>query len=516
MNLLLLGALAQELDAELRGRAVGPTVGLAPVLSLRAGDGSLVVLTASPGPICMLSPVSPLEGVQAPALFAGARGKCIAAVRLLAVDRILQVKTECGLSLIVYLYGSAARVILKQDHHVLESFGRRARSEDDNPPAGASIIDVTAQQLASAPDAAVRGLEGPLRDAFTSAGRLDTTALCRFRDDVMTGHVPFSLDTSRSRVNAVPVPTNTDAAMGPFDSALVACAALTNELLPDANRAIVNRIAQPLRRKLAADRKLAVNLEKDVTHAKGYATIRREAETLAAFQAKIPHGASTVDLPDVYDAENTLEIALDPSKALHTQIEKRFRRATKLEKSLIHAGRRLELVRAEIDALTASVTALDAAPTLKEAMQHFETVRGEHDLSSSVSPRHRGRENAERTDRRYELADGWFVLVGRNNRENDDLTFHRAAPQDLWLHAQSVPGSHVILKKDGPADNPPSRVLEMAAAVAAHYSKARHSSLVPVIYTQRRYVRKFRGAAPGQVRCERERMIMVPPGLPRG
>jgi len=73
-----------------------------------------------------------------------------------------------------------------------------------------------------------------------------------------------------------------------------------------------------------------------------------------------------------------------------------------------------------------------------------------------------------------------------------------------------------VLRPRGGGDAPPGRIIEQAASIAAHFSKARHSSLVPVIYTLRRYVRKFRGAAPGQVRCERESMVMVPPQLPVG
>jgi len=107
-------------------------------------------------------------------------------------------------------------------------------------------------------------------------------------------------------------------------------------------------------------------------------------------------------------------------------------------------------------------------------------------------------------------------VVGRSNHENDEITFRVAAPTDWWFHAEGVAGSHVVLRPRGGGDAPPPRIIEQAASIAAHFSKARHSSLVPVIYTRRRYVRKFRGADPGQVKCERETMVMVPPQLPVG
>ena len=82
------------------------------------------------------------------------------------------------------------------------------------------------------------------------------------------------------------------------------------------------------------------------------------------------------------------------------------------------------------------------------------------------------------------------------------------------MHAQHVAGSHVVLRPLGKPGNPPDAVLEVAASIAAYYSKSKHSKLVPVIYTKRKYVRKFRGAKAGQVTCEREKTLMVEPRLP--
>ena len=120
----------------------------------------------------------------------------------------------------------------------------------------------------------------------------------------------------------------------------------------------------------------------------------------------------------------------------------------------------------------------------------------------------------EKSYRSIDVDPRWFALVGRTNFENDEITFQVAKPTDLWFHAQGVPGSHVVLRSRGGSEGPPGRIIERTASIAAHFSKAKHSSLVPVIYTQRKYVRKFRGAKPGEVTCEREKMIMVPPALP--
>jgi hypothetical protein len=116
--------------------------------------------------------------------------------------------------------------------------------------------------------------------------------------------------------------------------------------------------------------------------------------------------------------------------------------------------------------------------------------------------------------RKFELPGGWVVLVGRSNRENDVLTHRLARPNDLWFHARGAAGSHVVLRRGGRKDNPPRDIISRTAAIAAYFSKARTSAMVPVIYTEKRHVRKPRKGAPGLALCTHEKVVMVAPGLP--
>jgi len=118
--------------------------------------------------------------------------------------------------------------------------------------------------------------------------------------------------------------------------------------------------------------------------------------------------------------------------------------------------------------------------------------------------------------RRFVLPEGWVVLVGRSNAENDILTHQAARPRDLWFHARGVAGSHVVLQRGDRKDNPSKTALDQAASIAAYYSKARTSRHAPVIHTEKRYVRKPRKAAPGLAVCLREKVLMVEPKLPAG
>jgi hypothetical protein len=565
MNILLLHLFARSAHTALAGAVLDVPRWYRPMLVIpfRAGrrKGHLVAALESPGPFVHVHGERPLEGAVAPELFAALAGRRVAAVSSPPRDRVLRVDVEAGpgptdtaLSLEFHLYGSQATVQLTRGDVTLESVGGRRRPEG---PGGRrpSLVDIDTADLetalaaaASGPGAdaggvraAVPGLDAPLAAALAAPdGGVDTSALIAFRDGLLAGDTAFELASNRRPAHAVPIPAAHGAAhggaaengidhgvdgeeatepffsSGPFTSALEATSAVGEVVLEEAKRGIIRSLSRPIAKHLASQEKLRENLGHDLSRALGHERMRREAETLAAYQSTIRPGAETVELPDVYNPDTTVRITLDPALSVASQIEKRFRKATKLEKSEAHARRRIELVEGEIRELRAALEVVERAGSFAIALTHLQTIRSRHGLDA-VDHRApaRGRAVVATTPfRRFDLGQGWIALVGKSSRDNDELTFRHAAPADLWLHAQSVPGSHVILKSPGP-ETPPPAILQAAAGLAAHYSRARHSGLVPVIYTRRKYVRKFRGARAGQVRCEREKMVMAEPRLPR-
>jgi predicted ribosome quality control (RQC) complex YloA/Tae2 family protein len=113
----------------------------------------------------------------------------------------------------------------------------------------------------------------------------------------------------------------------------------------------------------------------------------------------------------------------------------------------------------------------------------------------------------------YTLPEGWTVLAGRTDADNDQLSLRIARPDDWWFHVRGMPGSHVILQGQGRMD-PPQAILRQAAAVAAYHSKARTGGIVAVAATRARFVRKPKGAKPGTVSIRKQRIIKVRPALP--
>ena len=282
-----------------------------------------------------------------------------------------------------------------------------------------------------------------------------------------------------------------------------------------------------LNRQVQAAERLVANLSTDLDRAERGDAFRDMAETLAAHLHELSQGAGSVDLPSGRSGE-VLHIELDAALSPAANMEALFRAARKADKGRDIIAERLAEARDQARTLTDALTDLQHRlagpaedPTDPEAMltdllawhtEHTDLLQ--RPASGTVRRGAHSPEQPARPFRRFLLADRWEVWVGRNNRENDELTHRAAHNRDIWLHAQGASGSHVILRTGGRPDQVPHRILQAAAALAAQHSKARHSALVPVIYTEQRYVRKPRKSPPGTAVCIREKSLFVAPGIP--
>jgi len=154
---------------------------------------------------------------------------------------------------------------------------------------------------------------------------------------------------------------------------------------------------------------------------------------------------------------------------------------------------------------------LEAAPTLQEFRKTMKT-HAEQAAALGIGPR--GAAQEDLPFRRFTVDGGFAVWVGKNSANNDLLTLRHAKPDDLWFHARGSSGSHVVLKVRTGKGEPGRRAKEQAAAIAAYYSRMKTSGTVPVAMTKRKFVRKPKGAPPGTVAIEREKVLFVTPALP--
>lgn len=315
-------------------------------------------------------------------------------------------------------------------------------------------------------------------------------------------------------------------------------------MIPSPDEERRERLARALKRYRARIARKIEALKGDLAFARRAPELRRSGEALLAYLNQVSARASEVTLPDPADPARTLVIELDPGINPQSNAARYFKRAAKAERGLIEVPRRLATVEAELailDALLASephnadeTTALDrdlertfaalpagvresVAPGLvaRRAPIAISTPPKQPTTPKPPGARADARAPSARLQpRRLRTADGWDVLIGRNNDGNDYVTHHLARPEDLWFHVHGASGSHVVLRR-GKGKNEPSRqTIEEVASWAAFYSQARTAGKVPVIYTQKKYVRKPRKAPPGLVVCEREKSVMVRPAEP--
>jgi predicted ribosome quality control (RQC) complex YloA/Tae2 family protein len=162
----------------------------------------------------------------------------------------------------------------------------------------------------------------------------------------------------------------------------------------------------------------------------------------------------------------------------------------------------------ELQTEKAYLEQLEADLMLAESRPEIDAVR-ESLAAAGWAPQRRRRAAARqvRGPRRFEV-EGFPIFVGRNARQNEQVTFERGGPEDLWLHVRGLPGAHVVIKRG--RQTVPETVIQRAAELAAYYSRARHSETqVSVDVTERRFVRRVRGKYPGLVTYRNERTLWV-------
>ena len=230
--------------------------------------------------------------------------------------------------------------------------------------------------------------------------------------------------------------------------------------------------------------------------------LRQNGELLLAYQWQIkPRDAATT----VWDHEGAERmITLDPDLSAVENAQRYFARYDKKKRAAAEVPPRIAQAEQDIAFLEALATDLAQA----EQRPEIDAVREALAEAGFVRPAKRRGGGVVRGPRRFEV-EGFVVLVGRNAKQNDEITFRQAAGDDLWLHARGVPGSHVILKRAG--REPSERAIERAAAWAAYYSQARGSNEVSVDITERRFVQRLSGARPGLVTYRHERTVRVAP-----
>ena len=237
-------------------------------------------------------------------------------------------------------------------------------------------------------------------------------------------------------------------------------------------------------------------------------------ELLNAYGYSVPEGAKSCELDNYYTGEK-ITIPLDPTLTPARNAKKYFDRYTKLKRTEEALTKLTGEVKSEIEHLESIRTSLDLATNegdLAQIRRELEdnglvkrhAAKGKNRPGYDKSGRDGNKKGRARTPvsepLHYISSDGYDIYVGKNNTQNDLLTFHFADPSDIWMHANDMPGSHVILRSGGRSmEEIPDRAFEEAASLAAWYSAGRQQGKVEIDYLLRKNVKKPGGAKPGFV-----------------
>ena len=277
------------------------------------------------------------------------------------------------------------------------------------------------------------------------------------------------------------------------------------------------RILAQIDRALHRQEQALAKVEQEASKASRAQQYERFGSLLMANLGGLSKGMPSVEVEDIFDSSQIrvripLEQALSPSQ----NAERYFTKAKKARTAAEDTNRRRAMLEGELREarmLRAAIEAAESREDLTACVAHHRSPLKKLGISSPDAAL-KGKD--ERVPFRvFTVAGGFAVWAGKSSENNDLLTMKHARPNDLWFHARGSGGSHVVLKSGTGKGEISRRAIEEAAAIAAYYSKMRKARTVPVAMTQRKYIRKPKGAPAGTVMIERETVLFVEPALPQ-
>ena len=266
------------------------------------------------------------------------------------------------------------------------------------------------------------------------------------------------------------------------------------------------RFRRLVRTELSRAREKYEKLGAEIAAAENAEEQKIAADNLMTYQYNyVDHADDAITVTNIYsETGEALTIPLDRRLSIIQNMQAYYKKYDKLKRAQKLLAVQQDACRANIRHLESIEASLDSSTRLAEIAEIQEEL-----IASGYLHEKMPKKNKDRRAQPFSFTapDGMTILVGKNNMQNDALTFRTAAPTDLWLHVRDIPGSHVILRTGGEA--PSEETLHLAAQIAAHFSKARGSSTVPVDYTAIRFVKKPSGSVPGFVRFTHEKTLFV-------
>ncbi|KST79891.1 NFACT family protein [Lactococcus lactis subsp. lactis] len=229
---------------------------------------------------------------------------------------------------------------------------------------------------------------------------------------------------------------------------------------------------------------------------------RQKGELLNTFLNQVPNDKASVTLENYYTNE-PIEIALNPALSPVQNAQRYFHRYQKLKQAVKFLGEQITKTKETIHYLESVESNLENADVAEIA-----DIREELIQTGYIKQKYRNKKQKMLPPEKYQAEDGTIILVGKNNLQNEQVSFKLSRRGDLWFHVKDIPGSHVLITGNA---NPSDETITFAGELAAYFSKARYSNLVQVDVLDVKKLHKPTGTAPGFVTYDREKTIRVTP-----
>ena len=248
--------------------------------------------------------------------------------------------------------------------------------------------------------------------------------------------------------------------------------------------------------------------EKELIESENAEIYKIKGELITSYIYMIEKGIKSVEVANFYDPEyKNITISLNPNFTPSENAQKYFKKYNKMKTAKKEITSQIEITKEEINYLENIILSIENCENLAELMD----IREELSKVGYLRAKNNSKKETKLTTKPHEFisSNGFKILVGKNNKQNDNLTLKIASNEDIWMHTKNIPGSHVIIKTEG--KEVPDETIFEGAMLAAFFSKSKMSSQVPVDYTKKKNVKKPNGSKPGMVIYETNSTIYVTP-----
>ncbi len=277
----------------------------------------------------------------------------------------------------------------------------------------------------------------------------------------------------------------------------------------------ISQKSQSIRKSVQVKLDRAINKlskqKEELLESKDREKLKIYADLISANIHRIPRGIDKIELENFYD-ENmaTISIPLDIKLSPVENAQRYYKRYSKLKNAEALLLKQIPETKNEISYLEHVLIGIENSVEIEELDEiKDELIKEGYIRDNSRNRKKKKKEEKLSSPHHYVSQDDFHIYVGKNNRQNEYLTLKFANKEDLWLHVQNMPGSHVVIKKDN--KEIPDTTLEEAAILAAYYSKGKNGKNISVDYTERKNVRKMRNSKPGMVIYENFKTTNVNP-----